>query len=132
MRAPLLASLGVLLVASVAGCAADPPRPDFRGLETDTWTAYDIDVTGMVPRRVVDRFEYAAHAYGCSTRRLGRPGIRHGIEGENSHWRYAVEAVCDDGTVTLVPLTNGSVRVGCEKPSSRPACDALLAKISGV
>jgi hypothetical protein len=119
----------VLLVALVASCTPSLPRyPPFAGEETNDWSAYELNVPGREPSDLLPAFEASARSHGCSTDRLGAD-TRLNIAGEMRSF-YGVAATCDEGTIALVTLVGGRVRIGCAKPSTRERCDYLLQQIS--
>jgi hypothetical protein len=80
------------------------------------------------PEDLLPAFEESARSHGCSTDDLGK-GAEPTLGGELRHW-YGVSASCDEGTIALVTLVGGHVRIGCAKPTTRERCDALLRRIS--
>jgi hypothetical protein len=118
----------ILLVSLVTGCAPSLPRyPPFHGQETDAWIAYEVPV-GRDPSDLLPAFEASARSHGCSTHQIGRDAETT-VAGELRFF-YGVTATCDEGTIALVTLAGGRVRVGCAKPSTRERCDFLLQEIS--
>jgi hypothetical protein len=77
---------------------------------------------------VLPAFEASAQSYGCSTEELGSD-ITHNIHGQMNSY-YGISASCHEGTIALVTLANGRVKIGCAKPTTRSACDRLLRNIS--
>jgi hypothetical protein len=119
---------GALLVSLIAGCAPSLPRyPPFHGEETEAWLAYEVPLS-RDPSDLLPAFEASARSHGCSTDRLGSDN-RVNIAGEMRSF-YGVAATCDEGTIALVTLEGGLVRIGCAKPSTRERCDSLLHEIS--
>jgi hypothetical protein len=114
----------------LAGCASSPPPsyPPFRGQETDAWIAYEVDIPEREPGDLLPAFEASARSHRCGTERLGA-GADPMLGGEMRHF-YGVSATCDEGTIALMTLVGGRVRVGCAKPSTRERCDFLLHQIS--
>lgn len=93
--------------------------------------AYDVDLPDRDSRDVVPSFEQAAHTFGCKTSRIR--GRELGMAGgwATRVWS-GVTATCDDGRLALVAVTNTRVRIGCERPTTRDRCDALLRKITAL
>jgi hypothetical protein len=104
-----------------------PRYPPFHGEETEAWIAYEVPLS-RDPSDLLPAFEASARSHGCSTERIGSD-TRPNIEGEIRS-SYGVAATCDEGTIALVTLVGGRVRVGCAKPSTRERCDYLLQEIS--
>jgi len=120
----------------VVGCAVTQARPraaefsdlpPFIGDETERWL---VEESGPVGRDdVLPAFEAAAKDYGCSTEKLGgRTSFT--IQGQRLSY-YGVSASCYEGTIALITLMGGGVRIGCAKPTTTQACDRLLHDISG-
>ena len=119
---------GALLMCLITGCAPSLPRyPPFHGEETDTWIAYEVPV-GRDPSDLLPAFEASARGHGCSTEQIGR-SAEPTVSGE-LRFSYGVTATCDEGTIALVTLVGGRVRIGCAKPTTRERCDFLLQEIS--
>lgn len=121
--------------ALVAGCAAREPRlqappypdlPPFIGNETDRWL---VEESGPVGRDdVLPAFEASARSYGCRTEKLGGK-TSFNIHGERRSY-YGITASCYEGTISIITLVSGSVRIGCAKPTTLQACNQLLRDIS--
>jgi hypothetical protein len=100
--------------------------PPFVGEETEHWL---VQETGAVGRGdLLPAFEASAHNYGCSTEQLGNENGAN-IAGEFRSY-YGVTASCEEGTIALITLVGGRVRIGCAKPTTRAACDTLLRNIA--
>jgi len=118
-----------MLVLSCAAAASSRPRPEvptFQGIETEHWLVQEtepIDRDDILPA-----FQASARNYGCSTDQIGNQSS-HNILGESRSY-YGIVASCDEGTIALITLEGGRVRIGCAKPTTRQACDALLRNIS--
>ncbi len=122
----LHASCFVMLPASCTTEKPAPNIPTFQGEETEWWL---VQETGPVGRDdILPAFEASAHNHGCTTEQLGFDSSSN-IYGESRSY-YGVSASCDDGTIALITLAGGGVRIGCAKPTTRQACDLLLRKIS--
>ena len=105
---------------------AFPALPQFIGEETDRWL---VQESGPVGRDdVLPAFEASAQNYGCRTDKLGNK-VSFNIQGERRSY-YGVTASCDEGTIALVTLVGGSVRIGCAKPTTAQACQQLLRNIA--
>jgi len=122
-----------LLVASCAstGASARPvPRrsdvPLFQGVETDYWLAEETEPVGRDD--ILPAFRASARNYGCGTEQLGNEHSAN-IVGEMRGY-YGITASCDEGTIALITLVGGRVSIGCAKPTTHQACDALLRNIS--
>ncbi len=74
------------------------------------------------------QFEASARSYGCSTEKLGIQSSFN-IQGERRRY-FGVSATCYEGTIALIGLKGGRVRIGCTKPTTLDACNALLRNIS--
>jgi|SRR6188768_142396 len=117
------------LATLVASCAASKPRPSpptFTGIETDAWFAEESEPVGRDD--ILPAFKAAARNYGCSTEELGNAAGAN-IQGEYRSY-YGVSASCDEGSIALITLEGGGVRIGCTKPTTRQACDAFLQRIA--
>lgn len=100
--------------------------PPFRGVPTDDWLAYQLD--GIERPDLLPAFEESARSHGCATQKVGyqsSPNI-----GGLGFGYYGISASCDEGTIALLSLVGGRVRVGCAQPTTRESCDALLRRIS--
>jgi hypothetical protein len=121
--------LGWILATLCAGCATENAvanRPSFSGDETEWWL---VQETGPVGRDdILPAFEASARNYGCDTAHLGADSSSN-IYGELRSY-HGVSASCDEGTIALITLVGGRVRIGCAKPTTRQACDVLLRRIS--
>jgi hypothetical protein len=73
-------------------------------------------------------FEASAKSHGCDTIRLGSESSRN-IGGVRLSY-HGISASCDEGTIALITLVGGSVKIGCAKPTTREDCDLLLKKIA--
>jgi hypothetical protein len=105
---------------------AFPDLPQFIGEETDRWL---VEESGPVGRDdVLPAFETSAQNYGCRTDKLGNK-VSFNIQGERRSY-YGVNASCYEGTIALVTLVGGSVRIGCAKPTTAGACQQLLRNIA--
>jgi hypothetical protein len=96
------------------------------GDETERWL---VEESGPVGRDdVLPAFEASAKDYGCRTEKLGGETTRN-IYGERRSY-YGVTATCYEGTISLITLVGGGVRIGCAKPTTLPACNQLLHDIA--
>lgn len=115
-----------MLLGSCATQSSIADRPSFNGSETEWWL---VQETGPVGRDdILPAFEASASNYGCSTTQLGTDSSSN-IHGELRTY-YGVSASCDEGTIALITMAGGGVRIGCAKPTTRKACDGLLRRIS--
>ena len=122
------AGLFLILAVSCAAARSEPSLPTFVGIETRQWFVQEsepIDRDDLLPA-----FEASARSYGCSTEQLGRDSSAT-IEGERRSY-FGISASCEAGTIALITLVGGRVRIGCAKPTTRQACDLLLRNISQV
>jgi len=113
----------------LASCAASKPRsspPTFTGVENAAWFVEESEPVGRDD--VLPAFKAAARNYGCSTEELGSSSSAN-IQGELRSY-YGISANCDEGSVALITLEGGGVRIGCSRPTSRQACDLLLRRIA--
>lgn len=113
----------------VVGCAtANTPSnlPSFGGAETDRWLVQETESVGRDD--LLPAFEASARSYGCSTEHLGSDSSLN-IYGERRSY-YGIAATCEEGTIALITLVDGHVRIGCAKPTTSQACDLLLRNIS--
>lgn len=117
------------------GCGPEPRRarapafsdlPPFTGEETERWLAEESAPLGRDD--VLLAFEESAKSYGCQTGRLGTTTSSN-IYGERRAF-YGVTASCYEGTIALITLVGGGVRIGCAKPTTLEACNQLLRDIS--
>jgi hypothetical protein len=117
------------LLTMLVGCAAGPSspnRPQFVGVETESWLVYQVDEVGRDD--LLPAFEASARSHGCSTEQLGsESGVN--IAGTRRSY-YGVNASCEEGAIALITLVGGGVRIGCAKPTTRQDCDSLLRRIS--
>lgn len=132
LRVPARALLALPLLMS---CGAREPRarapefsdlPPFIGDETERWLVQELGPVGRDD--VLPAFEASAQNYGCRTERLGGQ-ISFNIHGQRRSY-YGVTASCYEGTISLVTLVGGGVRIGCAKPTTIQACNQLLHDIS--
>ena len=124
-----------LLSTMALSCAASSPRahsnprpapPTFVGEENESWL---VEETGPVDRDDTLRaFKAAARNFGCRTEELGNANGAN-IQGEYRSY-YGIQASCDEGTIALITLEGGRVRIGCAKPTTAKACETLLRDIS--
>jgi hypothetical protein len=125
----------LLALPALVSCAPTQPRPrapefpdlpPFIGNETDRWL---VQESGPVGRDdVLPAFKASAENYGCSTERLGGQ-TSFTIQGQRRTY-YGVTATCYEGTISLITLVGGGVRIGCAKPTTIEACNRLLHDIS--
>lgn len=128
MFAGLLSILAVSCAAPAASAHSNPrpAPPTFVGEENESWL---VQETGPVDRDDVLRaFKAAARNFGCWTEELGNANGAN-IQGEYRSY-YGISASCDEGTIALITLEGGRVRIGCAKPTTAKACDTLLRDIS--
>jgi hypothetical protein len=120
----------VVLGLALVGCGAfGSGPPPFAGRETASWTAFEVKSPELdEARQLLPKFEACARDFGCFTDHLGTVVYLAG-RGETRLW-YGVTASCDEGTIAILKLRGGRVRVGCEKPMTRDGCEALLQRIS--
>jgi hypothetical protein len=120
---------GLILHLALVSCAGSNPRPSpptFTGAESADWL---VQESGPVNRSdVLPAFKAAARNHGCSTEELGATSGAN-IQGEYRSY-YGISASCYDGTIALITLEGGRVRIGCAQPTTREACDSLLRDIS--
>lgn len=113
----------------VVGCAVARPAPTlpaFQGVETEAWLVQESETGGRDD--LLPAFEASAQSYGCSTNQIGSQSS-HNIHGERRSY-YGISASCVEGTIALITLAGGRVRIGCGKPTTPQACDRLLRNIS--
>jgi hypothetical protein len=103
-----------------------PNVPPFEGEETERWLVQETEPVGRDD--VLPAFEASARSYGCRTVQLGRQSSTN-IYGESRSY-YGISASCEEGTIALITLVGGGIRIGCAKPTTRQACDLLLRNIS--
>jgi hypothetical protein len=96
----------------------------FDGRETGAWLAFDVPFSNEepLPASLLDPFKVRAETLGCRTERLGNR-VNSGFLG------YGLVAYCEHGGVALIARRHG-MTVGCEKPTTRAACEGLLGEIS--
>jgi hypothetical protein len=119
----------------LVSCSPTAPRPrapdfsnlpPFLGHETDRWLVEEVGPVGRDD--VLPAFEASAENYGCSTTTLDGETTAN-IHGERRSY-YGVTASCYEGTISLITLVGGGVRIGCAKPTTLQACRQLLHDIS--
>lgn len=123
---PLLLLMSCAEPNSRPRAPAFPDLPQFIGEETDRWLVQEsapVDRDDILPA-----FEASARSYGCRTDRLGSR-TSFNIQGERRSY-YGVSASCFEGTIAIITLVGGSVRIGCAKPTTARACEQLLRDIS--
>jgi hypothetical protein len=103
-----------------------PDLPPFIGKETERWLAEESGPVGRDD--LLPAFKSSAINYGCRTEKLGGK-MRYNIFGESRTY-YGVTARCYEGTISLITLVGGRVRIGCAKPTTLQACNQLLRDIS--
>ena len=107
--------------------AGPPPNlPPFSGVENDAWLARVTEPAGRDD--VLPAFKASARSYGCVVDEIGAD-TRFNIHGEVRSY-YGVSATCGEGTIALITLVGGAVSIGCAKPTTADACDALLRSIA--
>jgi hypothetical protein len=106
--------------------SAAPNVPTFLGVETEHWLVEQSEPVGRDD--ILPAFEASARNYGCSTEQLGSES-HHDIAGESRSY-YGVSAACAEGTIALITLVGGSVRIGCAKPTTHASCDLLRRNIA--
>jgi hypothetical protein len=95
-------------------------------VETAEWL---VQETGPIGRDdILPAFEANAQEYGCQTYQLGGTETQRTYAHVRSY--YGISASCREGTIALMTMVGGTVRIGCTKPTTREACDALLRNIS--
>ena len=127
--APSVGGFRSWLLLMAVGCAATTPRPTpppFLGVETNWWLVQESEPTGRDD--LLPAFEASARSYGCSTEKIGSQ-TSFDIQGEVRRY-FGVSAACYDGTIAIITLEGGGVRIGCAKPTTLDACNALLRNIS--
>jgi hypothetical protein len=113
----------------VVGCATahPPPKPPpFRGVETESWLVYQVDEVERDD--LLPAFEASAQNHRCSTERIGSESSVN-IGGERRSY-HGISASCDEGSIALITLVGGKVKLGCAQPTTREDCDRLLRRIS--
>jgi hypothetical protein len=119
-------SLLVLGCSGARSSADAADIPHFRGVETEHWLVQETQPVGRDD--ILLAFEASAEEYGCRIERIGLESTQN-IYGERRSF-HGVSASCFDGTIALIPLIDGRVRVGCAKPTSYQKCDRLLRNIA--
>jgi len=114
------------LLVSCATAQPAPNAPPFQGVETEHWLVQESEP--IARDDLLPAFEASARSYGCSTEHLGATSSSN-IYGELRRY-YGISAACQEGTIALVTLMGGRVRIGCAKPTTAQACDLLLRNIS--
>jgi hypothetical protein len=119
---------GLPLFILIASCApsSQPNLPSFSGVETAHWLVQESSSGGRDD--LLPAFAASARSYGCLTDTIGDQSS-HNIYGESRSY-YGVSAACEEGTIALITLKGGLVRIGCAKPTTPAACDLLLRNIS--
>jgi hypothetical protein len=115
-----------MMLAGCGAASAATAGPPFRGLETESWIAYQID--HLDRGDLLPAFEESARSHGCTTEHLGSESSPN-IGGLRESY-HGVSASCEEGTIALITLVGARVRIGCAKPTTREDCDHLLRKIS--
>jgi hypothetical protein len=100
--------------------------PAFSGEESESWLVQETEPVSRDD--VLPAFEASAQNHACATEPLGLDS-RTNIHGEARSY-YGVTASCEEGTIALITLVGGRVRIGCAKSMTREACDRLLRNIS--
>jgi hypothetical protein len=120
---------GMFFLSCAGAAAKAPPRPSvtpFAGVETAEWL---VQETEPVQRNdILSAFEWSAQEYGCQTEELGSSSTHRTYAHVRTY--YGVSASCQEGTIALMTLVGGRVRIGCTKPTTPEACEALLRNIS--
>jgi hypothetical protein len=129
MVLPITRQWIVLTLAALTGCAPESRYPPFRGVETELWIAYEVQLSGREPSDLLLAFQAAARRYGCMTERIGG-GTQQVIIGGELRFFFGVNASCDKGNIALISLVGGRVRIGCTQPTTRERCDLMLQEIS--
>jgi hypothetical protein len=124
------ARLGGLLLW-VVGCSGAAARSTesldpFRGVETEQWLVQESQPVDQGD--LLRAFETSARGYGCSTEKIGEQSTQN-IYGERRSY-HGVTAYCFEGTLALITMQGGRVRIGCAKPTTFQACDKLLHDIA--
>ena len=115
-----------IMLARCATANPRPSRPPFGGVENASWLVYQVE---HVERDdLLPAFEASARSHGCSTEQLGGESSLN-IGGELRTY-HGINASCEEGTIALITLVGGRVRIGCAKPTTRQDCDLLLRKIT--
>lgn len=131
-RSLLLPWLSLLLLTSCADTNPVPRAPSFSDLppfigeENDRWLVEESPPVGR--HDILPAFEESAQNYGCRTDELGTQ-TSFNIQGERRSY-YGISATCYEGTIALITLVGGGVRIGCAKPTTRAACNQLLRNIA--
>ena len=96
------------------------------GNETELWLVQESEPVGRDD--ILPAFESSAKNYGCRTEELGT-SASFNIQGERRSY-YGIMASCYEGTIAIITLVGGGVRIGCAKPTTIEACNQLLSDIS--
>ncbi len=119
-----------LILTLVFGCSPAPSAPSnlpaFGGIETQQWLVQESEPVGRTDLLLA--FEESARSYGCATEQLGSESSLN-IYGERRSY-YGISASCNEGTIAIITLVGGRVRIGCAKPTTAGACNQLLNDIS--
>ncbi|HEX2878297.1 MAG TPA: hypothetical protein VHO25_02050 [Polyangiaceae bacterium] len=120
-----------LLQVLAAGCSGAAARatadiPAFQGVETEHWLVQESQPVEQ--KDLLRAFAESARGYGCRTEKLGLQATQN-IYGERRSY-HGVTASCFEGTISLITLADGRVRIGCAKPTTFQACDRLLRNIA--
>jgi len=122
----LALGLAAFVAISCAETAQRPAPPPFLGEETAWWLVQESEPTGRSD--ILPAFEASAKRYGCTTEHIGSES-RLSITGEVRRY-FGVSASCYEGTIAVITLKGGRVRIGCAKPTTADACNALLRNIA--
>jgi len=122
----LSGAFGVGCAGTAVGPSSGPAPPTFVGEETPWWLVQESEPTGRDD--ILPAFEASAKRHGCTTEHIGSRSSQS-IMGEVREY-FGVSAVCYDGTIAIITLVGGRVRIGCAKPTTAAACDALLRSIA--
>jgi hypothetical protein len=118
----------LLLLVGCSGAAARVTSdiPAFQGVETEHWLVQESQPVEQ--NDLLRAFDASARGYGCRTGKLGLQATQN-IYGERRSY-HGVTASCFEGTIALITLADGRVRIGCAKPTTFQACDRLLRNIA--
>lgn len=119
-------TMATLVGASCTETLQRPTPPPFLGEETAWWQVQESEPTGRDD--ILPAFEQSAKRYGCTTEHIGSKSSSS-IMGEERRY-FGVSAACYEGTIAVVTLVGGRVRIGCQKPTTAAACSALLRNIA--